>query len=90
MSYTERRTLSAENLRSVCIKNDWYTRGTNEEYMQLFHRLRNGHMYAEMTTEKLAEIAADIFAHSDVRDAIDVPHIMYCLAKACDTVFIEN
>ena len=89
MKYRERRTLTAESLRNTCIKFDWYTNGTNEEYYNCFRLLRDEHGYAEMTTEKLAEVAADIFAHSEEVNALDIPYVMYGLAKACDTVFIE-
>ena len=28
---------TTENLRSLCIKNNWFTCGTNEQYEKLFH-----------------------------------------------------
>lgn len=94
MKYIEHRTLSACDLRSLCIKKNWYTHGTNEEYYNLFRMLTQDYHEVEMTTEKLAEIATDIFNHSDEDDCTDgylsIPDIMYDLAKACSTVFIEQ
>ena len=94
MKFTETRTLSASKLRAICIQHDWYTCGTNEQYTNLFSMLTDNYLAAEMTTEKLAEIAADILAHSDADDCrdgyLEITEIMYDLAKACDTVFIEQ
>lgn len=88
MKYTEHRTLSADKLRALCIKNDWYTCGDCEEYENLFNRLHdeNGDR-VEMTTEKLAEIASDILEHSDTD--YNIPNIMFELARACFTYFTE-
>lgn len=92
--YIERRTLSADELRNLCIRKNWYTNGTNKEYCNLFGLLTKDFHSAEMTTEKLAEIATDIFNHSDENDCTDgyleIPDIMYDLARACHTVFIEQ
>lgn len=93
MKYTETRTLSAYDLRALCIKKNWYTCGTNEEYTALFHSLTHNYLAVEMTTEKLAEIAADIYQHSDADDCtdgyLDICSIMYDLAKTCNTTFEE-
>ena len=89
MKYTETRTLNAVNLRKLCIERDWYTCGDNEEYQNLFNRLRdeNGNP-VEMTTEKLAEIATDIKEHSDTDYEISM--IMFDLARVCFTYFEEE
>ena len=93
MKFTERRTLQADTLRRLCIKKNWYTIGTNEEYCNLFSLLRENYLSAEMTAERLALIAADIMEHSDADDCADgyleITDIMHDLAKACDTVFTE-
>ena len=94
MKYTERRTLSADELRNLCIRKNWYTHGTNEEYCNLFNLLSKDFHSAEMTTEKLVEIAIDIYNHSDEADCTDgyleIPDILYDLARTCHTVFIEQ
>lgn len=87
--YTETRVLRMEKLRSLCIKHDWYTCGTNEEYAALFARLHDDMGCPEhMTTEKLAEIAADIMAHSEITD-YTITTVMGELARACFTYFDE-
>jgi hypothetical protein len=94
MKYIERRTLDASELRNLCIRKNWYTNGTTEEYCNLFDMLTHNFFYAEMTTEKLAELATDIYNHSDADDCTDgyleITDIMFDLAKACHTVFIEQ
>lgn len=90
MTYTETRTLSATALRSLCIKNDWYTCGDNEEYTALFDRLydQDG-CPVILTAQKLSEIAADIMAHSEIED-YTITSVMYELNKACTVTFDEN
>lgn len=87
MKFTETRILDSSKLRSVCIKNDWYTCGTNEEYGRLFARLHDADgCPANMTTEKLAEIATDIWEHSEITD-YTITTVMYELARACYSYF---
>lgn len=95
MKYIERRTLQASELRSLCIRKNWYTNGTNDEYCAMLRRTSHNFQAVEMTTEKLAEIAEDIRQHSDERDCNDgylpdIPGIMFDLAKICDTTFEEE
>ena len=95
MKYTETRTLQASELRTLCVRKNWYTRGTNDEYYALLRQTSHDFQAVEMTTEKLAEIAADIRQHSDEQDCNDgylpdIPGIMYELAKVCDTCFQEE
>ena len=88
-NYTETRNLSSSKLRAICIENDWYTCGTCEEYSRLFDRLYDENGCPEnMTTEKLAEIAADIMEHSEITDHT-ITTVLYVLAKGCDTFFDE-
>lgn len=89
MKYTETRILDSSKLRTVCIQQAWYTCGTNEEYSNLFSKLHDENGCPEnMTTEKLAEIAADIMAHSEISD-YTITSVMFVLARACITYFDE-
>ena len=89
--YTERRTLYATDLRAACVFNDWYTRGTNAEYDALFAKLRdNDGRYTDITTEKLAEIATDIYNHSEHDNAEEITNIMFVLGRACVSHFAEE
>lgn len=87
MKFTETRTLSASKLRSVCIEHDWYTCGTTEEYCRLFAKLTDCCGFPEhMTTEKLVEIAEDIWEHSHITD-YTIETVLSELARACFTYF---
>lgn len=85
--YTETRTMSACDLRALCIRHDWYTRGTCEEYERLFDRLHDSDgCPVNLTTEKLAEIAADIMEHSEITD-YTITSVMYELNRTAHTYF---
>ena len=84
----EKRTLSMYRLRSLCVTNEWYTCGTNEEYANLLSSVHDDNFEpVEMTTQKLAEIAADIMRHSNMPADYDLCCVMYELAKVCETCF---
>lgn len=84
--YKEFRVCYYDDLRALCIRNNYYTRGTCEEYENLFARLKNGACnLRNLTTEALAEIATDIKEHSDTEH--DVPAIMWELNRACTVCF---
>ena len=87
MNFTETRTLSASKLRSICIQHDWYTHGTNEAYSRLFDKLTDCCGYpVHLTTEKLVEIAEDIWAHSHITD-YTIESVLFELARNCYTYF---
>lgn len=89
-TYKEFRHLSGDDLRSLCIRNNWYTHGTCEEYERLFNFLHDECGCPEnMTTDKLAEIAEDIMEHSDIT-SYTITTVMFELARACNTFFEEQ
>ena len=77
--YTETRTISMTALRNLCIKNDWYTSGTSEEYDKLLVSAAN---LVNVTTEDLEWIAKDIMAHSDDIHS-NITDVMWGIAHAC-------
>ena len=79
--YTESRQLFPEDLRQLCIKNNWYTNGTQEEYGLLLYSLTVG----DMTTAKIGIIAEDIKKHSNTEE--EVTSIMFDIARICRTFF---
>lgn len=84
----EKRTLSMCKLRKLCVTNEWYTCGTNEDYANFLSSVHDDKFEpVEMTTQKLAEIAADIMRHSDMPAEYDLCCVMYELAKVCETCF---
>lgn len=90
MTYTETRTLSSTALRSLCIRHDWYTCGTCKEYNALFDKLYDEDgCPVNLTTQKLAEIADDIMAHSDIED-YTITSVMYELNRSCTVTFDED
>lgn len=91
MAIIEIRNLSAHDLRSLCIRKKWYTRGTCEQYENLFAKLSDQTTGEplHMTTERIYEIALDIMEHSRMDAEYGVPEVMYELAAACSTFFSE-
>lgn len=89
MKYTETRILSSAKLRKLCIAHNWYTRGDNEQYAAMFAKLHDeeGNL-VDMTTDKLTEIAIDIYEHSDITD-YSLEAVMGALASACMYFFDE-
>ena len=85
-AYREVRTISTEGLRSLCIENDWYTRGTAEEYENLLVNL--GSSKENLTTEDIIAIAEDIMEHS-VPDGRDVTGVAFEVARRMHTFFEE-
>ena len=57
------RKLFWDDVRQVCIQNQYYTRGTNEEYMDLFNISRS---FSTVDDTQLFIVAQDIYNHSDV------------------------
>ncbi len=56
--------MNAMEVRSLCIKNNWFTNGDNTQYMRLFERVDNG--------AEIDEIAAIIWICSDNADKDDI------------------
>ena len=48
--------MNTMDVRNLCVKKQWYTRGTNEEYEKMFEMVRN--------KADLMDIASDIYHHS--------------------------
>ena len=92
--YKEIRKLHTSDLRALCIKEDWYTGGTNEEYANLM----NMTFKDNITTDDIVEIATDIIEHSETaKQKFERAsggenfylHVMYLVAEACFTYFEE-
>ena len=94
--YKEVRILHSTDLRALCIREAWYTGGTNEEYYKLFEMADKDNI----TTDDIVEIATDIIEHSSeavkelkrsagLSDSEVYTHFMYLIAEACVTFFEE-
>lgn len=82
-AYKEIRRISAHDLRDLCIKEDWYTCGDNDEYGHLLLDLA-GHK-ENITTDDIVEIASDIIEHSSlsVSELEDVASKVANIAVTC-------
>ena len=83
--YVETRRLSVLALRELCIENDWYTRGDNDEYEHLLLDLAGSKPHLD--TDGIIAIAEDIAAHSRLGDGEDVPAIAFEVARICSVTF---
>ena len=84
-TYKETRTLSASALRSLCIREDWYTHGDNEEYDHLLQDLAAGKPH--LGTADIVAIAEDIAAHTSPDKHWTVEEIAFEVARACHVTF---
>ena len=90
MKYKEIRTLTAYNLRELCIRQNWYTYGDNAEYEHLLYDLAANK--PNLTTEDIIEIAEDIAAHSapsGFLELYDIGGIAWEVNRACNVSFME-
>ncbi len=87
-SYKEIRTLTAYSLRSLCIRQNWYTRGDNAAYEHLLFDLADSKPH--LTTEAIIEIAEDIAAHSNLQDGYDIAGIAWEVNRASNISFQEQ
>lgn len=57
------KVVNSNNVRSLCVKRNLYTEGTNEEYSSMLSKCREA-----TTDEELLNIGIDIWEHSNVED----------------------
>lgn len=95
--YKEVRLLSGIDLMGLCIREGWYTGGTNEEYADLLNKTDS---IENITTDDIVEIASDIVEHSGeavkklkVQGGLSFgevfTHVMYLVAESCSSYFVE-
>ena len=77
----ERRTLDMNDLRQLCIKNNWYTLGTNEQYSKLLDMTR----VDNVTSEMIAKMAYDIKFKSETEH--NAESICFEIARICYSFF---
>lgn len=63
-NYVFVNVLTAEAVRSVCVEHNYYTRGSNDDYENMFE------MCGYVTPDTLEAIATDIYNHSYTEDAV--------------------
>ena len=84
MKIKERRILHASDLRTLCIRENWFTLGDNEAYDRMMTRT----FCENLTTEIIEDIARDILGYSETD--MDLPEIMYAVAAISHTTFAED
>ena len=72
-NYKIRKTLRPEDVRQVCIENNYYTRGDCKAYEEMFSMLdyRSKVSDSNISSGRLYDIAEDIKDHSDTEDTIE-------------------
>lgn len=85
MKIIERQYISTSAVRGVCVENNLYTRGTNEEYAAMFDKVNLLDGKTAITAEDLYPIAADILAHSDTD--MSLATVLYCLGRRIDRCY---
>lgn len=83
--YKEVRKISACALRQLCINNNWYTAGDNDEYEHLLFDLAANK--ENLSTADIIEIAADIMEHSNLSDDWALEDIAFEVARIATTHF---
>lgn len=71
MTITETKRFDANAVRTLCIVNQWYTRGTNSDYSDMFSMIDIFNQCKTVTNDHIAIIATDIFEHSNPVDFTD-------------------
>lgn len=84
-TFKEKRFISWDEVRRLCIEKRWYTRGTNEQYTELAIFVED---LEEVTTEDLVIIANDILEHSNTE--YDLEAILWELNRASCVQFIRE
>jgi hypothetical protein len=85
MKIQEVRTLDADDLRQLCIKYKWYTKGNNEEYSNLLYNMASKE---NLSTNDIVAMAKDIMEHSSNIEH-ELTSICYEIAKRCIVYFEE-
>lgn len=79
---TETKSWSFESVRRCCIKNDFYTSGSNESYAAMLREVET----LEPTTENIYKIAKNIYHHTAGQN---IENVMFCLAADAIHTFYD-
>lgn len=83
MRIKETRKIDAYKVRQMCIKDNYYTRGTNEDYTNLLMNLCE----MDADTYTIYIIATDIIEHSDYEKKMNE---YGCTLEELTTYIMEN
>lgn len=82
MKVRETRQICVDDVWALCIRQNWYTDGNNQEYEKM---LANAGILANVTAEDLIYLANDIKKHSFTERPLE--GICYELALLCFSTF---
>ena len=85
--YKEIRVIRASSLRALCVRQNWYTAGDNDEYGHLLLDLAGSK--ENLSTADIMEIAADIMEHSDLDDDCTIESVAFEVARIAYVFFEE-
>lgn len=86
------KRLSKEDVRGVCIRHDYYTAGTCQEYENMFSILdkETPQSHSNISSHRLEMIAVDIKEHSHTDDTVeDIMENLVCHIK-CSLVDLDD
>lgn len=69
--------INNEDLRNLCIKNDWFTEGSNSQYAKLFYANDMGCSLEELVTIIWLCSDAEIHCRRDIQAAIEKASSIY-------------
>lgn len=83
----ETRKIFWNDLRNLCIRNNWYTCGTVQEYQKMLNMCKKDNI----TTNDIVTIAQDIMDHSNKEENEERELTSYCfeVARIATTLFEE-
>ena len=81
--WVEERRLTWSNLMELCIRQHWYTSGSNDDYKKLYEMLEGGRR--NLDTGDIIAIAEDIAVHSTGNWPLE--SIAFDVARVCDVFF---
>lgn len=92
-AYIVHKCLEPMAVRSLCIQQNWYTRGTTLEYERMLQSLLDEHHMSRdtITDQDIIDLAEDIAEHSDLDDLEPETDAVSCiafeLARLVTTIF---
>lgn len=90
MTIEEKRWMNMDDLRALCIRHIWFTRGDCKAYDKFLNMPYDAKgNQKNITTKLLYNMARTIMQYSDLGsyDIIGVAGIMYSLGQICETTF---
>lgn len=79
--------IKAEKIRTLCIREEWYTDGTNDDYCEMLD-FANDEIPDVNVVEAIARNIA-IHSHIEMNDTESIANIMYHIINDCVIRFVD-